>query len=403
MYKKNRLAVALVLSLSAVIPRYAIASNGYFDYGHGTKNKGMAGAGIALPQDAMAAATNPAGMVFVGERVDFGLEATNQKVAYEYDVGGLYYHSTNEKKTVVHPHLGYNGMLDPLSSIGVTNYVNARMDLSYPGIGDFEMRQYMTNLSYAHRFGKYTSLGGSFIGAVQDFSTNVEATAFLSPTGNSTVFNGPRGTSSGYGFKVGFQTGGKNLTLAGSYQTKIIMGDPVIINTGGGLSITGNSIDIPPTYTLGTALRVGKFAAVLDIQRINYSSVSALSSPGSLSSDAGYGWKNVTVLKLGTQYTMGGTTLRLGVSHAKPPIDTTDMSNSLYLPLIIENHASLGITQVLNEDIELSMAYTHGLKNTVSGVDVLEGTSATVPVAAGYPLDIESYQNSLEISLAVKF
>ncbi len=34
--------------------------------GFGTINKGMVGAGVALPQDAMTAATNPAGMGLVG-------------------------------------------------------------------------------------------------------------------------------------------------------------------------------------------------------------------------------------------------------------------------------------------------------------------------------------------------
>lgn len=34
----------------------------------------MAGVGIALPQDAMAAATNPAGMAFVGDRLDVGVD-----------------------------------------------------------------------------------------------------------------------------------------------------------------------------------------------------------------------------------------------------------------------------------------------------------------------------------------
>ena len=29
----------------------AVATNGYFTHGYGTANKGMAGAGVALPQD----------------------------------------------------------------------------------------------------------------------------------------------------------------------------------------------------------------------------------------------------------------------------------------------------------------------------------------------------------------
>ena len=49
-------AVAAVLILAPV----AQATNGYFTHGYGTTNKGMAGAGVALPQDALTVATNPA-------------------------------------------------------------------------------------------------------------------------------------------------------------------------------------------------------------------------------------------------------------------------------------------------------------------------------------------------------
>jgi len=40
----------------------ANATDGYFAHGYGVKSQGMGGVGIALPQDALAAAANPAGM-----------------------------------------------------------------------------------------------------------------------------------------------------------------------------------------------------------------------------------------------------------------------------------------------------------------------------------------------------
>jgi long-chain fatty acid transport protein len=54
----NRYASLLALLL---LP-YAVAhaTNGYFSSGYGVKAQGIAGAGIALPQDALAAATNAA-------------------------------------------------------------------------------------------------------------------------------------------------------------------------------------------------------------------------------------------------------------------------------------------------------------------------------------------------------
>jgi len=51
----------------------ASATNGYFAHGYSIKNKALAGAGTALPTDSLTATTNPAGMAFVGNRVDLGL------------------------------------------------------------------------------------------------------------------------------------------------------------------------------------------------------------------------------------------------------------------------------------------------------------------------------------------
>jgi long-chain fatty acid transport protein len=64
--------VHLALLPAVLAPGLALATNGYLAHGYGVKAQGLAGAGIALPQDALAAATNPAGTAFVGERADIG-------------------------------------------------------------------------------------------------------------------------------------------------------------------------------------------------------------------------------------------------------------------------------------------------------------------------------------------
>ena len=56
----------IAVSLATSLP--ALATNGTMPHGYGIKAQGMGGASIALPQDALAAANNPAGMAFVGNR-----------------------------------------------------------------------------------------------------------------------------------------------------------------------------------------------------------------------------------------------------------------------------------------------------------------------------------------------
>ena len=59
--KKHALAMAVAVSMA--LPGVAMATNGYFGNGYGIKSKGMAGAGVAMPLDAMDATINPANMV----------------------------------------------------------------------------------------------------------------------------------------------------------------------------------------------------------------------------------------------------------------------------------------------------------------------------------------------------
>ena len=73
-FKGSLLAVAVAAAIAAPA---AYATNGYFKIGYGTKNRGMAGAGIAFAQDSTAPATNPSGIAMIGNRFDAGVELFN--------------------------------------------------------------------------------------------------------------------------------------------------------------------------------------------------------------------------------------------------------------------------------------------------------------------------------------
>jgi len=66
-------AVAAVLAIAAA--GSANATNGYLTHGVGTKSKGVAGSGVADPQEVAIVASNPAGIAFVGERLEIGIGA----------------------------------------------------------------------------------------------------------------------------------------------------------------------------------------------------------------------------------------------------------------------------------------------------------------------------------------
>ena len=74
---------ATTVAVSLVVAGNAFATNGYFTHGNGTKNKAMAGAGIALPEDAIDVTNNPAVAPFVGDQLIAGVSVFSPIRKYE--------------------------------------------------------------------------------------------------------------------------------------------------------------------------------------------------------------------------------------------------------------------------------------------------------------------------------
>ncbi|MDP2231598.1 hypothetical protein [Methylotenera sp.] len=97
----------------------ASATDGYFAHGYGVKSQAMGGVGIALPQDALAAAANPAGLGLVGDRVDFGVtwfrpqretqlvDTAGGSKAFDGD------YDANDTENFIIPEFGYNRQINP--------------------------------------------------------------------------------------------------------------------------------------------------------------------------------------------------------------------------------------------------------------------------------------------------
>ena len=232
MVKKSLLAIAV----SGVIASPVVnATNGYFAHGYSTKEKGLAGAGTAYSQDAMAAATNPAGMAFVGERMDLGLSlfspsprsytvtGTPQPPSASLPFGsminatpGTKYESDNDFFLI--PHFAYNWQLDEDSTAGVTVYGNGGMDTEYPaastpgGAGTFgtgtagiSLAQLFVNLSLTKIIEPKHAVGASLVLAGQRFeASGLDSFSPVSDDPNNLSGN-RKSDSFGLGLKFGYQ------------------------------------------------------------------------------------------------------------------------------------------------------------------------------------------------------
>lgn len=93
-FLRRTLTSAAVAAALAVAP-LAQATNGYFKIGYGSKNRGMAGAGMAFGQDSLAPAVNPAALTSVGSRWDAGVELFNPQREGTVDASGMVVDAAN--------------------------------------------------------------------------------------------------------------------------------------------------------------------------------------------------------------------------------------------------------------------------------------------------------------------
>ena len=134
--RMTKISTALALVGLCTISGAALATNGYFSSGYGIKAKGMGGAATAMSIDAFGGANNPASMVWVGDRLDLGVEyfrpiRTARRVGSQG--GANDFNQDSDTNNFFIPEFGYNKMLSKSLSLGVTVYGNGGLNTDYNG------------------------------------------------------------------------------------------------------------------------------------------------------------------------------------------------------------------------------------------------------------------------------
>ena len=395
--------IVLLFAAGVMASPLAHATNGYFSHGYGMKAKGMGGAGIALPQDSIAAATNPAGMVMVGDRIDFGLDWFKPTRGAELTgmgpLNGAY--DGNGDSNFLIPEFGYNKMLNADSSVGISVYGNGGMNTKYKdlntrtggaifGQGDLgvDFSQLFISPTYAMKLNADHAVGVSLNLAYQMIR--------LEGIQNFGVMNPGYDSSTGYGLRLGW-TGkvSPSVTLGATYQTKTKMGK---FSKYANLFAEQGGFDVPANYGVGIAAKLGDTTTVAaDIEQIQYSGIRSVAnsmvSPGAMgaSNGPGFGWRDMTVFKLGVSHQYdSGFVVRAGYNTGRQPIPDNETMFNVIAPGAVSDHLTLGATWTMPSKSELTLGYMHAVKKTVTG------TGATT----GFNLNM--YQDSLGIAYGWK-
>ncbi len=405
MKKSTRsLLFALVFGiLSLLTSNAAFATNGYFSHGFGVNDQAMAGAGVALPQDSLDAAVNPANMVFLGKRYDLGIAFFNPN--RQYTVSGTPTGAPpaafplalgtvkSDSKWFVIPSFGANWMLDADSSVGLSVFGNGGMNTNYPtntfggsSPTGVDLMQLFIAPTYARKIAPQHGLGITPIFAIQRFDARgLQAfgqLGFSSDPNNLT--NNGYSYSYGFGARIGYQGEivPNLLNLGLAYQTRTYMSK---FDGYKGLFAEQGDFDIPSNWTAGLAVKATpELVFLFDVQRINYSEIKSIGNPmlpnlvtSQLGSDngAGFGWKDMTIYKVGVQWKSSKEwTWRAGYSKGNQPVPESEVLFNILAPGVIEQHVSVGFTKAMADDQDLNFAVTRALPHTVSGPNPLDPT-----------------------------
>lgn len=415
MIRKTLLAAALLAPLAAQ------ATTGYFQHGYGIKAKSMGGVGIALPQDALAAASNPAGIAWVGNRIDVGADwfrpDRGASITGSGAPGANGTYDGNDTSSFLIPEFGYNRALTPRLTFGVAVYGNGGMNTDYrvnpfvayggSGPGGVDLSQLFVAPTLAWKTGDH-AFGVSINLAYQRFKAEGIQGFAGSSASPGNVSNRGYDDSTGLGARIGW-TGQVSpaVTLGATYQTKTRM---TKFDRYSGLFANQGEFDIPENYGLGVALKATPALTVAaDVQQINYSDIPAVGNRvdclfmgacqlGS-TNGPGFGWRDVTVYKLGIAYQLNPMmTLRAGYVTLDQPIPASQTFFNILAPGVVEDHLTLGLTLELSKISELTIMYMHAFEKKVNG----SGSIPAVPFGGG-EANLRMSQDSLGIAFGWKY
>ncbi|MFW5451814.1 MAG: OmpP1/FadL family transporter [Methylophagaceae bacterium] len=411
----------LLASLFVSLVSPAFATNGYLAHGYGIKSKGMAGAGVALPQDSLIAATNPAGIAFVGNRLDIGLSVFSPNREFEVSGAATPFFPLADGKVksdrdyFIIPEFGMTWQLDDHKSFGVTITGNGGMNTKYSssanvfggGAAGVDLAQIFLAPTFAYRFDNNASIGVSAILAYQSFEAKGLGGFGMLSTSPTNLSDNGHDSSFGAGINVGFIFPvSDKVTLGGGYRSRVYMSE---FDDYKGLFAEQGGFDIPASATIGLAWKTtDNLTVLLDVQKTWYSQIDSVSNPMNPAltqclmmipssclggnNGVGFGWDDMTTVKFGVQYQASNDwTWRAGYSHGNQPIPDSEVFFNILAPGVIEEHFTVGFTKKFDGGKqEINFGAMYAPSHTVTGL---------IPSGQTVELTMKQYQFELGWSL----
>jgi long-chain fatty acid transport protein len=418
----NRLLV-LLMAAGIALPSTGFATNGMLLIGQGAKARGMGGASIAFPQDAIAGAVNPASIGFVGTRADLGGDIFSPRA--HSNLGGTGYNSSASLYAM--PVMGGAYKFNRNLSVGFSAIPagggGSRYNLNlYNNLTGADVNKTLgvnllimhVNPTAAFRINKENYVGASLVLGIQQFRAfGLDYFANFTTTGLFTPYLSNNGNDWSYGGGVRLGWMGQffddKLSLGLSYTSRIYM---TRFDKYRDLFAEQGSLDYPENFGVGIAYKLTpKLTVAADVTRTLYSNINAIGNASAQTSGSpfpesqeknalgkdqglGFGWDDQTIYKIGAAYDYNSEwTFRAGWNYGKSPIDEKngEVLFSIVAPATVQNHATLGATYSPTRNIEWTFSYVHAFKFKQEGPTLIGDTGS-----------ISMYQNAVGVNFGYK-
>jgi long-chain fatty acid transport protein len=393
------------------------ADNGDLPIGYGTKNKAMAGAGMALPEEAAAVINNPATALAVAGQMQTGLSVFHPRARYSttessnngengaFTIGPNAIDSKSSYRYL--PYFATSAKVNEDSAVAVALYTRAGMALDYRGgtatfdadgngaatypgtYGDGDAKwstyQIMLDMAYAWQLNEKIAFGVTGVLASRSFDVSgigsmAPYTQIYASSGGSVMPKYLSGNGKDWTYGAGVKAGlHAQLTPAISvglmYQSKIYM---TKINDYSDLIPGYGKFDMPADLKIGiTWNALDNLALSVDAEHIFYAGVGAYSNPienlfncptanqGGTDvsaclggkNGASLGWESINIYKFGGRWKINDKwALRAGFALTDQPIKNPQTSNNLLTPYLAEAHYTLGFSMAVNDHAELNFS-----------------------------------------------
>ena len=370
----------------------SFATTGYFMHGYGVKAQGNAGTAIAQFQDALTIANNPAGLSWIGDRVDIGVTVFAPDRSAEITGNGAHangQYDGNGRKYFVIPEIALNHQVNDQVALGLAIYGNGGMNTGYKqnpyaafgntGTAGVDLTQAFISPAVSWKYAKNQSIGVATNILYQRFEARGLSGFVGFSADGANLSNRGKDSSTGIGARIGW-TGtffDEHLTLGANYSSKI---NADRFDKYQGLFAEKGDFDVPESYGVGVAVKITpQLTVAADVQRINYSDVKSVGNPFDVTQlqqghvfgtqkGPGFGWDDINIYKVGVTYQAHPKLiLRAGYSHNDQPIPDSEVFLNILAPGVVQDHVSVGATWHVDQHQELSVAYTHALEEEVKG------------------------------------